>query len=52
MPRIATPEKEDFLLTIAQHGTASHVEQTVAKYRRVKHQSSLEAERDQRDERK
>ncbi len=52
MTRVATPENEDFLLTIAQHGTASHVEQTVAMYRRVKHHTCVEAERDQRDERK
>jgi hypothetical protein len=33
MSRVATPENEDFLLLIAQHGTASHVEQVVRKYR-------------------
>jgi hypothetical protein len=31
--RVATPANEDFLLTIARHGTASHVEQVVNKYR-------------------
>ena len=40
MTRVATPENEDSLLNIARHGTASHMEQVVRKYRRVK--SSLE----------
>jgi hypothetical protein len=35
MTRVATPENEEFLLMIAQHGTASHVEQVVRKYRSV-----------------
>ena len=35
MTRVATPENEDFLLTIAQYGTASHVEKVVSKYRKV-----------------
>jgi len=33
MTRVATAENEDFLLTIARYGTASHVEQVVNKYR-------------------
>ena len=36
MTRIATNENEDFLLMIARHGTASHMEELVSKYRRVK----------------
>lgn len=32
--RIATPETEAYLLMIARHGTASHVEGLVSKYRR------------------
>ncbi len=36
MTRTATPENEDFLLLIARHGTASHVEQVVRKYRSIK----------------
>lgn len=35
MTRVATPENQDYLLQIARHGTASHVAQLVAKYRRV-----------------
>lgn len=34
--RIATPENEDYLLMIARHGTAAHVEGLVRKYRRCK----------------
>ena len=33
--RVATPETEDYLLMIAQHGTASHLEHLVQGYRRV-----------------
>ena len=36
MTRVATPENEDFLLMIARHGTASHMEQVVGKYQGVK----------------
>lgn len=36
MTRIATPENEDYLLMIAQHGTAAHVECLVRIFRRVK----------------
>jgi hypothetical protein len=43
MSRVATPENEDYLLQIARHGTANHVERLVSKYRRV--QSSAECER-------
>ena len=35
MTRVATPETEDYLMMIARHGTASHLEQVVNKYRRV-----------------
>jgi hypothetical protein len=35
MSRVATPDNEDFLLTIARYGTASHVEKVVNKYRGV-----------------
>ena len=37
MTRVATTDNESLLLTIAEHGTAQHVEQTVRKYRRVGH---------------
>ncbi|MEM6584045.1 MAG: DUF222 domain-containing protein, partial [Pseudomonadota bacterium] len=46
MTRVATPQNEDFLLRIAQHGTASHVEKAVAKYRSVQ---SKDAEREERE---
>ena len=36
MARIATRENEDYLLMIAQHGTAAHVEHLVQTFRRVK----------------
>ncbi len=35
MTRIATPENEDYLMMIANHGTASHMEKLVRKYRGV-----------------
>lgn len=35
MTRAATPDNEDYLLMIATHGTAHHVETLVRKYRRV-----------------
>ena len=35
MTRAATPENEDYLLRIARHGTASHVETLVRKYEQV-----------------
>ncbi|MGH8167420.1 MAG: DUF222 domain-containing protein, partial [Woeseiaceae bacterium] len=34
MTRIAAPKNEDYLLMIATHGTAYHIESLVAKYRR------------------
>lgn len=33
--RVATPESEDYLLMIARHGTAAHVENLVRTYRRI-----------------
>ena len=51
MSRVATPENEDFLLTIAQYGTASHVEQVVGKYKNVKCQED-QAQVDQEQARK
>ena len=43
--RIASPENEDYLLSIALHGTAHHVERLVQGYRRAKdvEESSREA---------
>ena len=42
MTRVATPENEDFLLNIARHGTAYHVENLVRKYRRVQRQGDVD----------
>ena len=44
MTRVATPETEDYLLTIARHGTASHVEKLVSQFRKVKRIEAMEAE--------
>ncbi|MCP5164531.1 MAG: DUF222 domain-containing protein [Pseudomonadales bacterium] len=40
--RVATPQNEDYLLMIAEHGTASHVERLVRNYRKVKRLEALE----------
>jgi len=42
--RVATPENEEYLLMIARHGTASHVERLVKQYRKVKRIEALEQE--------
>ena len=52
MTRVATPANEDFLLRIAQHGTASHVEKVVAKYKSVQNRDEDAAERKQDNDRK
>ena len=44
MTRVATLENEDYLLNIAQHGTAAHVERLVRQYRRVERLEALEHE--------
>jgi len=44
MTRVATPENEEYLLQIARHGTASHVERLVRQYRKVKRIEALELE--------
>jgi uncharacterized protein (DUF1684 family) len=45
MTRVATPENEDYLLMIADHGTATHVERLVRNYRRVKRNEALARDR-------
>ncbi|RFF26887.1 MULTISPECIES: HNH endonuclease signature motif containing protein [unclassified Wenzhouxiangella] len=50
--RVATPENEEFLLMIALHGTASHVERAVRQYRRAKRNEALEAENDRHERRR
>jgi hypothetical protein len=52
MTRVATPETEEALLIIARHGTASHMEQLVSKYKRVKRNIEDEAEQDREEARK
>jgi hypothetical protein len=42
MTRVATPENERYLLMIARHGTASHMERLVRQYRKVKRSEALE----------
>ncbi|MBT8047229.1 MAG: HNH endonuclease [Gammaproteobacteria bacterium] len=44
MTRVATPKNEADLLSIAQHGTAAHVERLVSQYRRLQRDETLEAE--------
>ena len=36
MSRVATAENEDYLLMIAKHGTAAHVETVVCEHRHAK----------------
>jgi Domain of unknown function (DUF222) len=51
MTRIATPENEDYLLFIAENGTATHVERLVRSYLRAGRGEDLEEARRQRQER-
>ncbi len=51
MTRVATPETEEALLNIARHGTASHVEQLVSKYKCVKRNMEDEAEQEREESR-
>ena len=44
MTRVATPENEEYLMMIARHGTASHVEHLVRQFRKVKRIEALEQE--------
>ena len=50
MTRSATPENEDFLLRIAQHGTAQHVENLVRKYQRVRRCADRDSGKGQLDQ--
>ena len=49
MTRVATPENEDYLMMIARHGTASHVERLVRHYRRVQRSEALKNENRRHD---
>jgi len=42
LTRVATEKNEDYLLGIARHGTAAHVERLVRNYRKVKRIEALE----------
>jgi len=44
MTRVATDENEEFLLMIALHGTAAHVERAVRQFRRTKRNEALDAD--------
>ena len=44
MTRVGTPENEDYLMMIAKHGTAAHVDRLVRLYRQVKRTEALEQE--------
>jgi hypothetical protein len=47
--RIATEDNEDYLLQIAKHGTAHHVEQLVRKFRHAKRLQDVDRARAQHD---
>jgi hypothetical protein len=51
MTRVATPENEDYLLEIARHGTAAHVEKLVRAYRGVQREEERERANRQEEER-
>ncbi len=51
MTRVANDENEDFLLMIARHGSAHHMESLVAKYRRAVRLQDLELANEQYAER-
>ena len=51
MSRVATPANEDYLLMIARHGTAAHVETVVRGYRRAKAGLELEQANSRHDRR-
>ena len=47
--RVATPENEDYLMMIARHGTAAHVERLVRHYRGVERSEALRKENQRHD---
>ena len=49
MTRVATPENEEYLMMIARHGTASHMEQLVRYFRKVERIEALEMENQRHD---
>jgi len=50
--RVASAETEDYLLSIAEHGTASHVERLVRAYRRSQEAEELSREARQQESRR
>ena len=50
--RVATPQTEDYLLMIAEHGTAQHVERLVRAYRRCQEAEELSREQRQQQNRR
>src|SRR5262245_56466691 len=52
MTRVASAETEDYLLMIAEHGTASHVERFVRSYRRCQEAEELSREERQQESRR
>lgn len=50
--RVATAETEDYLLMIAEHGTAQHVEKVVRAYRRCQEAEELSREQRQQQNRR
>ena len=50
--RVARPETEDYLLMIAEHGTAQHVEKLVRAYRRCQEAEELSREQRQQQNRR
>ena len=49
MTRVATQENEEYLMMIARHGAASHVERLVRQFRKVKRIEALEQENARHD---
>lgn len=52
MTRVATVKNEDFLLSIAKHGTAAHVERVVRNYRTMKRNEALNWDNERHHQRK
>ncbi|WP_376691153.1 HNH endonuclease [Wenzhouxiangella sp. EGI_FJ10409] len=52
MTRVATDDNEEFLLMIALHGTASHMERAVRQFRRAKRNEALDAENERYERRR
>ena len=49
MTRVATPDNEEYLMMIARHGTASHMERLVRHFRKVERLEALEMENQRHD---